>query len=106
MGIVKEHNNENEVLDERVEVVEEKSTVTSENKKEKKVKKDKKPRENKLGRKIKETTSELKKVSWPSFKEVLKRTAIVVGFVLIATVILFGIDELLQFIYKLLILNY
>ncbi|MBQ0017244.1 MAG: preprotein translocase subunit SecE [Clostridiales bacterium] len=68
-----------------------------------KPKKEKKVREHKLGRKVKETTSELKKVSWLSFGQVCKRTVIVIGFVLLCTAVLFGIDQLLSWIYKLLI---
>lgn len=72
-------------------------------KKEKKVKKEKKPRESKVGRKVKETTSELKKVSWLSFGQICKRTGIVIGFVLIFTLVLFGIDRLLSLLYSLIV---
>lgn len=66
-------------------------------------KKGKKPKERKVARKVKETTSELKKVSWLSFGQICKRTGIVVGFVLLSTLILFGVDRLLSLIYKLII---
>ncbi len=66
-------------------------------------KKDKKPKERKMARKVKETTSELKKVSWLSFGQVCKRTAIVVGFVLLSTLVLFGVDMLLQLVYRLIV---
>lgn len=82
------------------------ATVESEvsNKKQpKEKKKDKKPKERKVARKVKETTSELKKVSWLSFGQICKRTGIVVGFVLLSTLILFGVDRLLSLIYKLII---
>lgn len=65
--------------------------------------KEKKPKERKLARKTKETVSELKKVTWPSFGKVCKQTAIVLGVVLFFTVILFGIDRLLSWLYTLLI---
>ena len=65
--------------------------------------KEKKIRENKLARKTKETVSELKKVTWPSFGKVVKQTAIVLGVVLFFTVILFGIDRLLSWLFGLLI---
>lgn len=68
-------------------------------------KKEKKPKERKVSRKVKETTSELKKVSWLSFGQVCKRTVIVIGFVLISTLILFGVDQLLQWVYKLIVNN-
>lgn len=56
---------------------------------------------NKLVVKTKETISELKKVSWPSFKTVCKNTGIVISVVLICTVVLFGVDRLLSFLYTL-----
>ena len=86
-------------------VVEEKVEEKKADKKPAKAKKDKKPRENKLGRKFKETTSELKKVSWISFGEICKRTGIVLGFVLLSALILLGIDKLLSLIYDLLVSN-
>ena len=67
-----------------------------------KAKKDKKPKEKKLGRKAKETVSELKKVTWPSFGEVCKKTGIVLAVVVIFGLVLFGLDELLGFLFKLL----
>ena len=88
-------------------VVEEKETKlepeVSNKKQPKEKKKDKKPKEHKVARKVKETTSELKKVSWLSFGQICKRTGIVVGFVLLSTLILFGVDRLLSLIYKLII---
>lgn len=54
---------------------------------------------NKLVTKSKETWSELKKVSWPSFKTVCKNTGIVISVVLICTLVLFGIDRLLGLLY-------
>jgi preprotein translocase subunit SecE len=54
---------------------------------------------NKLVTKFKEIVSELKKVSWPSFKTVCKNTGIVISVVVIFTLVLFGIDRLLSFLY-------
>lgn len=68
-----------------------------------KVKKEKKVKENKLSTKAKATVSELKKVTWPSFGKVVKQTGIVLGVVLFFTVILFGIDGLLSWLFNLLI---
>lgn len=101
-----------EVLD--VEVVEESKDVKQENTKQdtpkpvektpkKEKKKEKKPKEHKVARKVKETTSELKKVSWLSFGQVCKRTGIVVGFVFLSALVLFGIDRLLSLLYNLII---
>lgn len=73
--------------------------------KEKNKKKDKKDKKDKksFGRKIKETTSELKKVTWPTFGEVCKKTGIVIAFVLIAGVFLYGVNYLLGGLVNLLI---
>ncbi|MBQ8909074.1 MAG: preprotein translocase subunit SecE [Clostridia bacterium] len=53
----------------------------------------KKPKEKgKLKRKAKETISEIKKVTWPTFGEVCKKTGVVLVVVLVFAVLLFGID--------------
>lgn len=57
-------------------------------------KKDKVKKPNKFVKSIKDTGNELKKVSWPSFKEVVKQTGIVLVFVVVFAVVLFGIDRL------------
>ena len=44
------------------------------------------------GRKIKETFSELKRVTWPTFGKALKATGVVLVIVLIFTVIVTGIN--------------
>ncbi len=48
-----------------------------------------------FGRKVKEIMSELKKVTWPTFPDVVKKTGIVIAFVLIFGVFLFGVNTLL-----------
>ena len=48
-----------------------------------------------LGRKIKETFSELKKVTWPTFLTVLKTTGVVLAIVAAFLVIVTGVDALL-----------
>ncbi len=67
-----------------------------------KAKKDKKPREKKIGKKTREMTSELKKVTWPTFSEVAKKTGVVLAVVVIFAVVVFGIDALLGFLFDLL----
>lgn len=67
----------------------------------KEAKKEKKP--SKIATKSKETVSELKKVTWPSFSKVVKQTAVVLGVVIFFTVILFGIDRLLSWLFSLLV---
>lgn len=66
-------------------------------------KKDKKPKEKgKFKRKARETMSELKKVTWPSFGEVCKKTGIVLSVVVAFGLVLFGLDALLGFLFGLL----
>ena len=60
--------------------------------KDKKKKKEKKP--NKMAKALKDTGNELKKVSWPGFKQVVKQTGIVLAFVVIFAVVLFGFERL------------
>ena len=55
-----------------------------------------------MGRKLKETFSELKKVTWPTFPKVVKATCVVIvvvlAFLVVATAINFGLQELLKVI--------
>jgi preprotein translocase SecE subunit len=67
----------------------------NENKKETKKVKDKNKKPNffqRTGAKIKDTFSELKKVSWPTFAKILKQTGIVLVVVLIFLVVITGFD--------------
>ena len=59
-----------------------------------KKKKDKKP--SKVAKALKDTGNELKKVSWPKFKEVAKQTGIVLVFVLVCALVLLGFDKLCE----------
>lgn len=118
-GATAEENAEEVVIEEadkaEVETVEEKkdakSDKTAEKSKveEKKKQKDKnkkgKKKENKKGlvKKTKETASELKKVTWPTFGDVVKKTGIVIAFVVIFGLLIFGVDTLLAFLSGLLI---
>ena len=45
-----------------------------------------------MGRKLKETFSELKRVSWPSFGKALKATGVVLGIVLVFIVVVTGVN--------------
>ncbi len=55
-----------------------------------------------MGRKLKETFSELKKVTWPTFPKVVKSTCVVlvvvVVFLVVVTGINYGLQELLKLI--------
>jgi len=55
-----------------------------------------------MGRKIKEVFSELKRVTWPSFGKVVKATCVVLVVVLIFTVVVTGINFGLQKLLELL----
>ena len=77
-----------------------KEVLEQENKKgvEKKAKKDKKDKNKKpnifvrMGRKIKETFSELKRVTWPTLPQALKATGVVIVIVLIFLVVVTGVN--------------
>ena len=102
---------EAETVEEKKDAKSEKSDKTAEKSKveEKKKQKDKnkkgKKKENKKGlvKKTKETASELKKVTWPTFGDVVKKTGIVIAFVVIFGLLIFGVDTLLAFLSGLLI---
>ncbi len=53
-----------------------------------------------IGKKLKEVFSELKKVSWPSFDKIVKQTAVVLGvvlmFMIVITLMDLGLGALLQ----------
>ena len=86
-------------------VVEEKVAPKKDAKKQDNKKKDNKKKERKpsnRGKRIKETISELKKVTWPTFGSVVKKTGIVLAVVVIFAVVLFGIDRLLAWLFDLL----
>ena len=70
-----------------------------------KVKKSKKveKKSSKIKKKTKEVFSELKKVNWPTVKQVAKKTATVLAVVAIFAVALLGIHKLLEVIYTLFI---
>ena len=45
--------------------------------------------------------SELKKVTWPNFKTVVKSTGVIIAVVLVFTVVLFGIETVLGLLFDL-----
>lgn len=51
--------------------------------------------------KTRETMSELKKVSWPSFGKTMKQTGMVISVVAIFTLLVLGIDSLLSWLISL-----
>ena len=54
-----------------------------------------------VAQKLKDAWGELKKVTWPTFATVVKKTGIVILVCVIFTVVLFGIDYLLGLLYNL-----
>ena len=95
-------NNVEQVVEEKqeVSVKGQKEEPKKESNKKKKSKKDKKP--SKFVRMFKETGSELKKVTWPTFKETVKRTGVVLGVVIFFGLILFAFDYILTVLSSLL----
>ena len=76
-------------------------TEVVDNKKQTKQPKEKKP--NKVVKATKETFSELKKVTWPEFMTVVKKTGVVLVFVVIFAAVFFGMDRLLSWLFGYLI---
>ena len=62
--------------------------------KEKSQKKHKEKKPNKIVKSLKETGSELKKVSWPKFGKVVKQTGVVILFTILFLLVTFGLDRL------------
>ncbi len=83
-------------------VVENKNKKDNKNSKDNKKKDKKKEKKGGIGKKVRETASELKKVTWPTFGEVVKKTGIVVSFVIIFGLFLYGINALLGWLVSLL----
>ena len=50
---------------------------------------------------VKETFSELKKVTWPTFGKTMAQTGMVIGVVAIFAVLVFGVDALLSWLFSL-----
>jgi len=65
-------------------------------------KKNKKVKEKKVNAASK-TFSELKKVSWPSFKTVVKQTSVVIVVVLAFLLVIFGLDKLCSWLIGLIV---
>ena len=59
-----------------------------------KKKKSKDRNQSKIAKRLKETSSELKKVTWPKFTTVLKQTGVVLAVTAAFLLVVFGIDRL------------
>jgi preprotein translocase SecE subunit len=78
--------------------VEENKKAIAKNKKQQK-KAAKQPRKSK----VKETVSELKKVTWPSFGTVVKNTGMVLAVIVIIGLVVLGFDSLLSWLISLIL---
>ena len=74
---------------------------TKEVKKEKKAKAKKAKNTEPKRSRTKETLSELKKVSWPTFGKTMKQTGMVISVVVIFMLVCLGFDSLLSWLLKL-----
>ncbi len=86
----------------RLAKAEQKALAKEEKEKNAKNKEKKKKGKGRLVKATKETMSELKKVTWPTFGDVVKKTGVVIAFVLIMGVFLYGINTLLGWLVGLL----
>lgn len=59
----------------------------------KKDKKEKKKRKNVIGRWFREMKSELKKVVWPTPKQIMNQTAIVIVIMIVFGIVLWAVDQ-------------
>jgi len=94
--VVQKSGQENKEVKEKQEV--KKSSEKGEKEKNNKGKKEKKP--SKLKQKSKEVVSELKKVIWPTPSQVVKKTATVIAVVILFSIVLLGIDTVLELVYN------
>ena len=89
------------VQDTKADKKEDKKSKDKEKDKKKSKKKEKK--NGGLGKKTRETMSELKKVTWPTFGEVVKKTGIVIAFVVLFGLFFYGVNALLGWLVTLLV---
>lgn len=94
-----------ETTEEVEQVSEEVEEVVVEEESEKTVRSNKRSKKDnkKGGNAVKAAFSELKKVNWLGFKEMLKRTLVVLSVTAVFLVVIFGIDQLLSLLRDLLV---
>ncbi|MBQ9795945.1 MAG: preprotein translocase subunit SecE [Clostridia bacterium] len=105
MALLEEELNQNttEAEDVKLEAETEQVVLEQEQEEAKNTKSSKKT--NKKPSKVKGAFSELKKVTWPTFGSVVKKTAVVLSVTLVFLVVIIGIDQLLYLLYNLLTKN-
>lgn len=90
----------------KVKVLPTKEEIKQEQKEEKQKRKEKAKERKKdkpsLWQRIREMFGELRKVNWPTAAETFKQTGVVLGIVLIFAVVVFGVDQGLLQLFKLL----
>jgi len=99
--VIKEENAK--TIDSSVKTKEEvKEQAKPQDTKKDKAKKEKKKGPGLLRRKVSETGAELKRVAWPSFGSVVKKTGVVLAFCAFSLVVLLLVDVVLKFLVGLL----
>lgn len=89
---------QNKIVDGAVQKEEKNRKIDNKAKAKKKEKK-----QSKIAKTTKETVSELKKVTWPTFGEVVKKTGVVIAFVVIFGLFIYGVNTLLAWLTGLLV---
>lgn len=89
---------QNKIVDGAVQKEEKNKKIDNKVKAKKKEKK-----QSKIAKTTKETVSELKKVTWPTFGEVVKKTGVVIAFVVIFGLFIYGVNTLLAWLTGLLV---
>jgi len=107
MGNNKKHKTQTGGLQEKKVRIEPTKEEIKEEQKAEKIKRKEKAKANKKERtsmfkRLRDVGGELKKVRWPSFGQTLKQTGVVLGLVLVFALVVFGIDQGLSQLYKLL----
>jgi len=87
---------------EREEVKAEKAAEKTKKQKREKNKREKRERRSFM-RVMREVGGELKKVRWPTFAKTLSHTGVVLGVVVVFSLVVFGIDQGLTQLYRLLV---
>lgn len=89
---------QNKIVDGAVQKEEKNKKIDNKAKAKKKEKK-----QSKIAKTTKETVSELKKVTWPTFGDVVKKTGVVIAFVVIFGLFIYGVNTLLAWLTGLLV---
>ena len=90
-------------VEEKKDKKSEKTTEVKAKEKDKKKSKKKDKKNGGIAKTTRETMSELKKVTWPSFGEVVKKTGIVIAFVVLFGLFFYGVNALLGWLVTLLV---